>query len=221
MLKFKQKNLKKDLLGDKLKLKREAKGYSIKEASVKLKIPVEYLNAIENENWQLLPGEIYIKNFLKIYCEFLGVHFGLSFNYYKKHKELDLLKKTDIKQNKIKEYVNNVTPHTFRKIFFIVVLIFFLGYIYYETSNYLKPPKLEILSPNKDYITKDNLIIINGKTDEEALLYINGEGISLEKDGVFSIEVKLKYGLNNFEIISQRKHGRQHIENVVVFKEKN
>ncbi len=221
MLKFKQKNLKHESLGEKIKLKRESKKLSLKEISDELKISVEYLRAIEKEDWKSLPGEVYVKNFLKTYCDFLGVHFGLSFDYYKKQKEQSSLKKQDAKENKIKRFVNNMTPHTFRRLFFIVVILFFLGYIYYETNNYLKPPKLEISQPKKDYVTKDNLVTIVGKTDEEALLYINGQNIALEDDGVFSIEVKLKYGLNNFEIISQRKHGRQHRENVVVFKEKN
>lgn len=221
MLKFKQKNLKYESLGEKLRQKREEKNISIKEASDELKIPIEYLSAIEKEDWSKIPGEIYIKNFLKTYCDFLSIHFGLSFNYYKKQKEQNSLKKQEIKENKLKNFANSITPHRFRSFLFVVVLLFFLGYIYYETSNYIKPPKLEIFQPNKDYVTKDNLVTILGKTDEEALLYINGQNIALEDDGVFSIEVKLKYGLNNFEIISQRKHGRQHRENVVVFKEKN
>lgn len=221
MLKFKQKNLKYESLGEKLRLKREEKNISIKEVSDELKIPTEYLSAIEKEDWSKIPGEIYIKNFLKTYCDFLSIHFGLSFNYYKKQKEQNSLKKQEIKENKLKNFANSITPHRFRSFLFVVVLLFFLGYIYYETSNYIKPPKLEIFQPNKDYVTKDNLVTILGKTDEEALLYINGQNIALEDNGVFSIEVKLKYGLNNFEIISQRKHGRQHRENVVVFKEKN
>lgn len=221
MLKFKQKNLKYESLGEKLRLKREEKNISIKEVSDELKIPTEYLSAIEKEDWSKIPGEIYIKNFLKTYCDFLGVHFGLSFNYYKKQQAQNALKKQEVKENKLKIFVNSITPHSFRRFFFVVVLLFFLGYIYYETSNYIKPPKLEISQPNKDYVTKDNLVTIVGKTDEEAMLYINGQNIALEDNGVFSIEVKLKYGLNNFEIISQRKHGRQHRENVVVFKEKN
>jgi len=42
-------------------------------------IPLKYLQALEAEEWNKLPGEVYIKNFLKTYCEFLGLNHRLCF----------------------------------------------------------------------------------------------------------------------------------------------
>jgi helix-turn-helix protein/uncharacterized protein DUF4115 len=45
----------------------------INEVEVSTKIRAKYLRAIENEEWDLLPGEIYAKSFLRTYGEFLGL----------------------------------------------------------------------------------------------------------------------------------------------------
>lgn len=45
----------------------------INEVEVRTKIRAKYLRAIENEEWDLLPGEIYAKSFLRTYGEFLGL----------------------------------------------------------------------------------------------------------------------------------------------------
>ncbi len=45
----------------------------INEVEVRTKIRAKYLRAIENEEWDLLPGEVYVKSFLRTYGAFLGL----------------------------------------------------------------------------------------------------------------------------------------------------
>jgi cytoskeleton protein RodZ len=43
------------------------------EVESRTKIRAKYLRAIENEEWDLLPGEIYVKSFLRTYGDYLGL----------------------------------------------------------------------------------------------------------------------------------------------------
>ena len=43
------------------------------EVEQRTKIRSKYLRAIENEEWDLLPGPVYVKSFLRTYGDFLGV----------------------------------------------------------------------------------------------------------------------------------------------------
>jgi cytoskeletal protein RodZ len=43
------------------------------EVEARTKIRAKYLRAIENEEWDLLPGPIYVKSFLRTYGDFLGL----------------------------------------------------------------------------------------------------------------------------------------------------
>jgi hypothetical protein len=45
----------------------------ITEVETRTKIRAKYLRALENEEWDLLPGEIYVKTFLRTYGDYLGL----------------------------------------------------------------------------------------------------------------------------------------------------
>ncbi len=49
------------------------KRIDITEVEARTKIRAKYLRAIENEEWDLLPGPVYIKSFLRTYGDFLGL----------------------------------------------------------------------------------------------------------------------------------------------------
>jgi cytoskeleton protein RodZ len=45
----------------------------INEVEARTKIRAKYLRAIENEEWDLLPGDVYVKSFLRTYGDYLGL----------------------------------------------------------------------------------------------------------------------------------------------------
>jgi cytoskeletal protein RodZ len=59
----------------------------ISEVEARTKIRAKYLRAIENEEWDLLPGPVYVKSFLRTYGEFLGVDTRLLVDEYKRRYE--------------------------------------------------------------------------------------------------------------------------------------
>jgi len=59
----------------------------IGEVEARTKIRAKYLRAIENEEWDLLPGPVYVKSFLRTYSEFLGLDSRLLVDEYKRRYE--------------------------------------------------------------------------------------------------------------------------------------
>lgn len=59
----------------------------ITEVETRTKIRAKYLRAIENEEWDLLPGPIYVKSFLRTYGDFLGLDSRLLVDEYKRRYE--------------------------------------------------------------------------------------------------------------------------------------
>ncbi len=59
----------------------------ISEVEAKTKIRAKYLRAIENEEWDLLPGPVYVKSFLRTYGDFLGVDSRMLVDEYKRRYE--------------------------------------------------------------------------------------------------------------------------------------
>src|SRR3954466_13673459 len=55
----------------------------ISEVEAATKIRAKYLRAIENEEWDMLPGPTFVKSFLRTYAEYLGIDGKLLVEEYK------------------------------------------------------------------------------------------------------------------------------------------
>jgi cytoskeletal protein RodZ len=60
-------------IGASLREARTRRGLSREDVQRAIRIRDRYLAALEDENWDLLPGEAYTKGFLRTYAEFLGL----------------------------------------------------------------------------------------------------------------------------------------------------
>ena len=59
----------------------------ISEVEARTKIRAKYLRAIENEEWDLLPGPVYVKSFLRTYGDYLGLDSRLLIDEFKRRYE--------------------------------------------------------------------------------------------------------------------------------------
>ncbi|MDR1127686.1 MAG: helix-turn-helix domain-containing protein [Treponema sp.] len=61
-------------LGEKLRTARESKGYSYDQVSRETNIAGRYIQALEDESFDVFPGEAYLLGFLRNYGEYLGLN---------------------------------------------------------------------------------------------------------------------------------------------------
>jgi cytoskeletal protein RodZ len=61
-------------IGASLREAREKRGLSRADVQRALRIRERYLTALEDERWELLPGDAYAKGFLRTYAEHLGLN---------------------------------------------------------------------------------------------------------------------------------------------------
>ena len=76
-------------IGASLREARMRQRIDISEVELETKIRAKYLRALENEEWDLLPGPTYVKSFLRTYAESLGLDGRLLVEEYKlRHERL-------------------------------------------------------------------------------------------------------------------------------------
>ena len=63
-------------IGPILKRAREEKNISLQEIAETTKIRVKYLQAIEDEQFDLLPGAVYAKGFVNTYIRYLDIGYS-------------------------------------------------------------------------------------------------------------------------------------------------
>lgn len=60
-------------IGETLRAARETKGVSLQQAEEDTKIRKRYLEALEDEDYDIIPGRVYAKGFLRNYADYLGL----------------------------------------------------------------------------------------------------------------------------------------------------
>jgi helix-turn-helix protein/uncharacterized protein DUF4115 len=60
-------------IGDTLRETRLAAGTQLDEVERTIRIRIRYLDALENEEWGVLPGDAYVRGFLRTYADYLGL----------------------------------------------------------------------------------------------------------------------------------------------------
>jgi len=60
-------------IGETLREARTAAGIQLDDAERTIRIRIRYLDALESEEWDVLPGDAYVRGFLHTYADFLGL----------------------------------------------------------------------------------------------------------------------------------------------------
>jgi len=136
-------------LGQELKRERELRGISLKEIANSTKINLKFLQALENDELEILPGKFFIKGILSAYAKCLGLEKEYVLN---KYYEDFLLKEQDLEKEEIKE---KSSPSVFpRKLnFFSLVFISVLLFLIFISFYFISRPRKSSESPQETQIT--------------------------------------------------------------------
>ena len=84
-------------VGELLKEVREAKGITLKDVENNISIRVLYLQAIEDGKYEVVPGEVYLKGFIRNYSVYLGLDPAEIMEIYKQSKPIGSKEETSFK----------------------------------------------------------------------------------------------------------------------------
>lgn len=190
-----------------LKNLRLAKKISLEEMEKCTKINKEYLEALENcEFDKINVSKIYQKNFIKKYLFCLNEKSDYLINQFEEENNFKIENKE--KQVLLKKYYLSNLPTILRYTFIFLIIFSFGFYIWTHINNILKPPSLMIFSPQDGIITNESSIEIIGKTEKETKININKENIKINEQGVFDQPIILSPGINTIIITAESKHGK-------------
>lgn len=209
-------------LGERLKKIRSDKRMSLSEVSRATRIRADYLENIEEGNYEKLPVDVYVKGFLRSYAEFLGVDEEVLIKMYEKEKGI----KKNIAKNKFPNAEKKAKPisissfvFTPKKITITLVIVLICSgffYLYREIGSFANTPRLVVLGPLANTEVKGNSIYVEGMTDKDAKLFINDQPILINDDGKFRENVTVQPGVNVINVKSMNKFGKVATETVQV-----
>lgn len=187
-------------LGEILKNARNKKELTLEQVEEETKVRAKYLKALEDERFDILPGNIYALGFLSKYADFLELDKNELIKLFKMERGESRHSGQLMPVRRIQEMKFSITPRLVTILTIVLVILGILGYIIYSVSVFTLPPNLIISSPSSEQILKKSQVEIIGKTDEGATLMINNQAVLLDANGNFHQQVKLNPGLNTFVV---------------------
>lgn len=198
---------------EQLRLARQEKGISVKQAARYLEVNSKHLIALETCNYRALPPGMYSRSYLREYSYFLGLNYRKLLIIFEQEKSAMgcSVDKSDYftKLNKIKKSVFFI-PGIMKNVAIVVSVWVCLMYIGSAVLNIFTPPVLEVYSPDDNLIMNDPNVDIVGKADGETQVVINGELVA-NTGGYFKRSVYLRDGINIINISANRKFGNSTI----------
>ncbi len=203
------KNLEPQLrVGQRLKKIREQKQLSLADISKKTRIPLKYLEAIEAARFKELPlAKAHRLAYIKEYAKILDLNPASLL--YQFSQESDLHNTPTIHpKTTLRFWLLNSMSTVVRSVTTALFLLGFAGYLIWQVNGILQPPKLTIFSPNDGAISNKLTAVVQGETDKEVRLMVNGKEAMPNDKGRFEIVLDLSNGVNTITISAIKKHGK-------------
>lgn len=184
--------------GDKFKNARIDKGYSLNQIEEDTKIRKLYLEAIENENFSILPPRVYAVGFVRKYAKYLDLDEDQLAQEFKQAAYDNQIEEVELKQETVSEGLNLSTKNILAAVLFLVIAIgvgnFVLDFLSGDINDNQTPPpgivnqppaeepntKPEDISPpatpdNK--VTKEGTLVIKANSDCWLQAKVDGETV--------------------------------------------
>lgn len=171
-----------------------------------------YLQALEEHTFEKLPqSKTYRLAYVRAYAEALGLPIERCVHQFISEGGLDNIKFIHPhKQMKLLPFKS--WSLVIRNSAIALIIIFFLGYLIWQIKTIITPPVLTIFSPHDGFITKETSVTVEGQTEPATHLTVNGQEVSTNNRGQFSLKFDLVSGLNTLTIASNKKHGKTTIK---------
>lgn len=197
-------------LGQRLYEERVKKGFSLEEVSRATKIRSNFLHAIEKGEYGQLPSTAYAKGFVRNYAEFLGLP----------KKDMLALFRREFDE----EQVFKVLPEGMARkeefplrgirlqqaiIVSIVSLFLIVTYLFFQYRFAFINPPLDVTSPKEGAVFSKPEIPVVGKTDSNATVSVNGQGVTVDTKGNFEKTIDVFSGKTTITISAVNRFGKE------------
>ena len=197
--------------GEKFRRARKRKGVNFIEAELATKVRAKYLEALEREEFDLLPNDIYTKGFISVYADYLGLESEKIVTDYFGQKSLHKVpdEQTFTITKAINERALVITPKLAVIFFAVLFSISAVVYIILQVFSFAAVPKLVIDNPKNDAVLEEEKITVSGWTDPGVEVKVNKEVITVNPDGRFEREIVLQNGINSIIISARNKASKE------------
>ena len=189
--------------GSTLKAARRRLGTNLEQAETATRIPLKYLQALEDGQFFSLPAEAYNVGYVRGYAEYLHLDPERLIQMYREERSISHHQKSNqvsFSPKKISDWHFLITPKLLGVLGMFILFGAVSGYIFNELRQFTQPPKLLLSGIESEFTTTKDLVSVKGQTSPGATVTINNEPIFVASDGSFSQDIQLSPGVNDVTV---------------------
>lgn len=141
-------------IGDLFKSRRLEKGLTLTDVENETKIRTKYLQAIEEEDFAVIPGKIYLKGFIKTYAKYLHINDNEEINNFLEDNSAPTFEIENNTTFRGKNEMPKVIPKKYITVVFSIIAILVLFGVQSFYEKYINKPIIE--SPAQPDTTIEN-----------------------------------------------------------------
>jgi cytoskeleton protein RodZ len=197
-------------IGDLLQAARVKARFTLEDLAEDTHIKVEYLAALEANNFDALPAATFIKAYIRNYARIFKLDEKPLFAILRRDYEESVKGQLIPREFLYPQLKKKTSWLPIRLVLLSVVVIFtvFFSYATWQWYQLSRPPVLVLYSPVENEEVSVNLVL-TGATDVDAILTVNSAPVALQADGSFTTELYLPQdGVNTITIKASDKNGK-------------
>ena len=210
MVAFQQKSLDDLSIGEALRLAREERGESVEDVERLTHVGKKFVHALEANDLKKLPEPVYAKKFVKA----LAKHYGIDPEAASDALLKEMAVAADVPVagrpvNFVEGRSLVAAPILFKSVALAAAFLGIIGYFAYSVHAILKPPAVTLYSPHDDQVFANSRVVLEGVTEPEVDLSVNGEAVLINADGSFKDVLNLPPGVSHLRLIAKKRHSRE------------
>jgi len=195
-------------LGSILKTARRRHSLTLEQAESQTKIPLKYLQALEEGEYSELPAEAYNIGYARRYAEFLHLAPEKILRLYREERSdkwHQAASRVAFAPKKVGDWQFLITPKLLTAMGMVILFGGLVAYIIGQLREFTQPPELLISSVPAEFTSDRDLVTIAGKTSGGSSVSINTEPIFVSPEGEFAEQVQLSPGVNEIVISAKNR----------------
>lgn len=193
-------------IGQILKSARIRKKYSLKKVEDLTKIKSNFIDAIENERWEVLPPFPTVLGFVKSVSTTLNINEKTAVAVLKRDYP-PKLEPVSPKPDILLKFV--WSPKLTFAVGTIIVLAAILGYLVFQYFRFISSPKLVVDKPKEGQMVIEDFVTVSGNTDTDAKITVNNQPVITDQDGKFSATLEVNAETKEVVIKSISRSGKE------------
>ncbi|KPJ86069.1 hypothetical protein AMJ57_00770 [Parcubacteria bacterium SG8_24] len=205
-------------IGTLLRTRREEFGLSREKVAQQTGLPLKYLVTLEEQDLHRLPNDVYTRIYLKTYARFLGVDDAVVAGTLARLRQVHHPEESgDFGPESRRKHPRTsvptkhllVTPKLIQRALILFAVCGLGVYLVSAVKDIVAPPEISLYNPRDGYVTADNSVMVEGKTEREVVLHINGKMVPTDEGGNFTDTLELQTGLNVIKVVGTKKHSKE------------